>query len=135
MDGSKTNDEHSATPYGSKGRRPNRSYTGLDAAGRRAYHAQKQRERRARIKEALLLGVPRPTIPAIRDVLADAAAFLLREELPGADIVRAALVDAFDAPMLGSTVTGMTRSGRLPTKRLSRLWTPRVAGGTEEPRL
>lgn len=101
-----------------------RKYVELDAKGRRTYHALKQRERRARLKDALLLGTPRPTVPAIRDALADAAALLLREELSGADIVRAALVDAFNAPMLGSTVTGMARAGRLPPKRLSPLWNP-----------
>ncbi len=101
-------------------------YTELDAAGRKAYHAEKQRQRRARLKEAALAGKPRPTVPAIRDALADAAALLLREELPGSDVVRAVLAATFDAPMLASTVTGMTQSGRLPPKRLPEGWIPPV---------
>lgn len=99
-------------------------YLKLDDAGRRAYKAEKARERRAKLKAAQDGGRPRPTVPAIRDALADAAATVLRTDGPGADAIRAALAEAFSAPALGITVTSMAKSGRLPPKLLPADWSP-----------
>ncbi|GAA2884488.1 hypothetical protein GGQ99_005107 [Aminobacter niigataensis] len=124
----RVSEEPSTEPHGSDDVRPVRSgYTGLDAAGRRSYHAQKQRERRARLKEAMERGKPRPTIPAIRAALADAAAVILRENLQGADLVHSALDAAFNAPGIGSTVSNMVRASRLPSRLLPEQWRPPAA--------
>lgn len=96
----------------------------LDDAGKRAYKAEKQRQRRAALRAAGEAGKPKATVPAIRDVLADAAAVLLRSDGPGADVIRAALAEAFQAPAMGMTVTGMARTGRLPPRLLPVDWSP-----------
>jgi hypothetical protein len=100
-------------------------FVGLDDDAKRAYKAEKAREYRAKVREAIESGAPLPKIPAIRDALADAAAALLRLDGPGSDIIRAAIAAAFpQAPALPVTVTGMSKTGRLPPKLLPVDWAP-----------
>jgi len=86
---------------------------------RRAYVAQRVREHRRRQKEAVAKGSPEPTVPMIRDALADAALAILATDAPGADEIRRILSRIFEGRAgVTDTVTARARSGRLRPRLL-----------------
>lgn len=121
-------------------------YSDLTDDQRRAYQAEKNRESRARQREAAEKGEPLPTKANVRAALADAALMLLATDGPGSGQIRTVLAAAFPSkPGLLLRVDQQAKSGVLRTKlvdaarvaehtaRLPRKMSPKEAVLTPEP--
>lgn len=86
---------------------------------RRAYGAARVREHRQRQKQAVAKGSPEPTVPMIREALADAALALLAVDGPGSDQIRHFLGEVFVGRSgVPGTVTARAKAGALKPKLL-----------------
>lgn len=86
----------------------------LPADERKAYQAEAGRAYRKRQRDAVEAGSPEPTVPMIREALADAALAILAADGPGADEIRRVLGRVFKGRVgVPGTVTAKARSGRI----------------------
>jgi hypothetical protein len=86
---------------------------------RREYDRRKRAESRKRQKESAAAGAIEPSLPNIRDALADAALMLLAVDGPGSQEIRNALARVFEArPGVVLSVEADVRRGRLKPKLL-----------------
>ncbi|TBD19869.1 hypothetical protein [Rhizobium ruizarguesonis] len=86
---------------------------------RRAYDSEAKRAQRARDKACIAAGGLPANEQNISQVLADAALLILRDDLPGADCIRAIISGAFvDAPDLVASIDADIRSGKRKLKRV-----------------
>lgn len=121
-------------------------YSDLTDDQRREYQAAKNRESRARQREAVDKGEPLPTKANIRAALADAALMLLATDGPGSGQIRTVLAAAFPSkPGLLLRVDQQAKSGVLRPKlvdaarvaehtaRLPRKASPEAASPMSEP--
>lgn len=109
-------------------------YTDLTDDQRREYMAEKNRESRARQREATEKGEPLPTKANIRHALADAAIMLLATDGPGADQIRHVLTAAFPSkPGLLLKVEQQAKSGRLRPKLVSRFRMTQISAESATP--
>lgn len=121
-------------------------FSDLTEEQRREYQAAKNRESRARQREAMAQGEPLPTKANIRAVLADAALMLLATDGPGAAQIRTVLAAAFPSkPGLLLRVEQQVKTGVLRPKlvdaarvaehtaRLPKKTSPDAAAPTPEP--
>lgn len=84
---------------------------------RREYDRRKRAESRARAKRAAAEGAIKPSLPAVRDALADAAIMLLAVDGPGATEIRNILAKVFAArPGVVLQVSADARRGKLRPK-------------------
>lgn len=92
-------------------------YSDLSDDERLAYMAEKNRQSRARQREAAAKGEALPTKANIRAVLADAALMLLATDGPGAEQIRTVLAAAFPSkPGLLLRVDQQAKAGVLKPK-------------------
>lgn len=141
-----TSDEALMALYGKiKDGRPV-GFSDLTDEQRREYQAEKNRQSRARQREAVEKGEPLPTKVNVRHALADAALMLLATDGPGATQIRTVLAAAFPSkPGLLLRVDQQAKAGTLRpklvdavrvaehTSRLPRKTSPEVAVPTPQP--
>lgn len=121
-------------------------YSDLTDEQRREYQAEKNRQSRARQREAMAQGEPLPSKANIRAALADAALMLLATDGPGATQIRTVLAAAFPSkPGLLLKIDQQAKAGTLRPKlvdavrvaehtaRLPRKTSPEAAAPTPEP--
>lgn len=109
-------------------------YTDLTDDQRREYMAEKNRQSRARQREAMAQGEPLPTKANIRNVLADAAIMLLATDGPGADQIRHVIAATFPSrPGLLLKVEQQAKSGRLRPKLVSHFRMTQISAESATP--
>lgn len=86
---------------------------------RREYDRKRRAESRARAKQAAAEGAIKPSLPNVREALADAAIMLLAVDGPGAAEIRNVLGKVFEArPGVVLKVSADARRGKLRPKLL-----------------